>query len=98
MEYISEQPILKNGRLISMIRYEMLSPKRINEIIEGYKKNETDILLISVSKNGIANVLCNPLSNQYRIIIASLFSRSNSLFKFIEDLLNRAKELKETNF
>ena len=98
MEYISEQPIRYNGKLCSAIRFEKVTPKRFEEIVDGYKTDATSLIALSISKNDIASVLFDPLNENDKTLFAGFLCRSFTLMDFFEDLLNRAKKLKEDNF
>lgn len=97
MEYISESPITRDGKLLSAIRFEIVHPIRFLEIIEGYK-SAYNLIGLCISPGGIASVLFNPLSDEERTLFAGFLCRSFTLMEFFEDLLNRAKKLKEDNF
>lgn len=98
MEYISEQPIMKNGRLLSAIRFEKILPDRFLEVMENYKTNSVNLLVLSISKNEIASILYNPFSEEERALFAGFICRSYILMEFLSDLLKRAEQLKKDNF
>jgi transcriptional regulator NrdR family protein len=98
MEYISEQPIRHNGKLCSAIRFEKVTPERFEKIVDGYKTDATSLIALSISKNDIASVLFDPLNENDRTLFAGFLCRSFTLMDLFEDLLNRAKSLKEANF
>ena len=98
MEYISEQPITRDGRLLSAIHFEKILPHRFIEVVDGYKTNTAHLIALSISTDDIASILFDPLNGEDKTLFAGLLCRSYTIMEFFEDLLNRAKKLKETNF
>ena len=98
MEYISEQPITRDGRLLSAIHFEKILPHRFIEVVDGFKTDSAHLIAFSISKDDVASVLFDPLNEEDKTLFAGLICRSYTIMEFFEDLLNRAKELKETNF
>lgn len=98
MEYISEQPITRDGKLLSAIHFEKILPQRFIEVIDGYKTNSAHLIALSVSTDNVASILFDPLNEEDKTIFAGFLCRSYTIMEFFEDMLNRAKKLKETNF
>ena len=98
MEYISEQPITRDDRLLSAIHFEKILPLRFIEVVDRYKTSSAHLIAISISTDNVASILFDPLNDEDKTIFAGLLCRSYTLMDFFEDLLNRAKKLKENNF
>lgn len=97
MEYISESPVTRDGRLLSAIRFEKIHPTRFLEVIEGFK-NSAHLVALSISTDNIASILFDPLNEEDKTLFAGFLCRSFTVMDFFEDLLKRAKKLKEDNF
>ncbi len=97
MEYITEQPLTRDGKLVSAIHFEKIIPSRFLEVIEGYK-NSAHLIALSISIDNVASILFDPLNEEDKTLFAGFLCRSYTIMEFFEDLLARAKILKETNF
>jgi hypothetical protein len=97
MEYISESPITREGKLLSAMRFEKVHPIRFVEIVDGLK-NSAHLIALSISTDNVASILFNPLNEEDKNLFAGFLCRSHTITEFFEDILKRAEKLKEDNF